>query len=234
MNFRQRKNCRTRGAAAWMLAVALATSLASAARAEPFRCADTGVTVVADSQDEIDLACQGATDAIGFMRARGMQVEQPFQLHLVGVLPEPAQRYSAAGCYVRAEQRAYVLRLAVCRRESRPFDLPLDRTMYRSVIAHEVAHAIAGHNFAAAEPGLLAQEYVAYVTQLAVMPAEMLNRILAQFPGTGFESEAQMELFVLLMDPNRFAVEAYRHFSKPENGTAFLRKVLTGRAIAND
>lgn len=204
------------------------------ARAERVRCAGTGVAVVADSRDEIELACQGSADAVGFLRARGMRMDRPFEIHLVKALPVPAARYSAAGCYVRAERRAYVLQFAVCARESRPFDLPLDRVMYRSVVAHEVAHAVAGHNFTAAEPGLLAQEYVAYVTQLAVMPAALRTRILAQFPGTGFESEAQIELAVLLMDPNRFAAEAYRHFGKPENGTAFLRKLLEGKALAKD
>jgi hypothetical protein len=71
---------RKRSAEIWTVAVALAVLLVSAAAAEPFRCPGSTVAIFAPHDGDNELACQGAADAIAFMRAQGMTVNHPLEL----------------------------------------------------------------------------------------------------------------------------------------------------------
>ena len=82
--------------------------------------------------------------------------------------------------------------------------------MYRSLVTHEVAHAVASCNFAIPEPPIQAQEYVAYVAMFSMMNPNLRERVLAENPGAGFDSQLEMNEIVYLFDPMRFGVEAYR------------------------
>lgn len=102
------------------------------------------------------------------------------------------------------------------------------------MIAHEVAHAVAARSFMIEQPSSVAQEYIAYVTHLATLPADRRQRILSRFPGDEFRPDFASNLMLLLMDPGRFAARAYRHFMQPENGSAFFWRVLAGEVLSGD
>jgi hypothetical protein len=105
--------------------------------------------------------------------------------------------------------------------------------MYRSLAAHEVAHALAACNFAVREPTIQAKEYVAYVAMFATMDPVVRARVLRAIPGQGFQSESRINEIAYLFDPMRFGAECYRHYLGAGNGVKFLRAVLTGKALAN-
>jgi len=66
------------------------------------------------------------------------------------------------------------------------------------------------------------------------MPAEARGRALEAFPGNGFDSEQQITTTLYLLAPQWFGAEAYRHYLKPGNGQAFLRKILAGEALGEE
>jgi hypothetical protein len=105
------------------------------------------------------------------------------------------------------------------------FGMPVDHDLYKSLIVHEVAHVIASKNFAVAQT-FIAHEYIAYVTQLSTMPSVLREKILADLPGDGFTATEQINLTLFILSPELFAVQAYRHFQRPENGAAFLQRLL--------
>ena len=105
--------------------------------------------------------------------------------------------------------------------------------MYRSLVSHEVAHAIASCNFTIPDPSIQAQEYVAYVAMFSMMNPNLRELVLAENPGEGFDSELEMNEIVYSLDPMHFGVEAYRHYLKQEQGTTFLLRVLSGEALTN-
>lgn len=105
--------------------------------------------------------------------------------------------------------------------------------MYRSLVIHEVAHAVASCNFSIADPTVHAQEYIAYVAMFATMDAVFRTRILAANPVPGFENESEINELTYAMDPTRFGVQAYRHYLEEAHGDAFLRKTLNGKALTN-
>src|SRR5690606_11844739 len=49
------------------------------------------------------------------------------------------------------------------------FGVPTDRDLYRSLAAHEAAHALASANFTVRPPSIQAHEYIAYVTMFSTM-----------------------------------------------------------------
>jgi hypothetical protein len=83
------------------------------------------------------------------------------------------------------------------------------------------------------KPSLRANEYVAYVTMLSTMPAALRDRVLANYPGTGYDNDVQIDDIIYLMNPMRFGVEVYRHFLKPGNGRDYLWRLLEGKALVD-
>jgi len=84
---------------------------------------------------------------------------------------------------------------------------------------------------AAARPSIPAYEYVAYVTMLSTMVSATRERVLANYPGTRFDNELQMNSVIYQFDPMRFGAEAYRHFMKPLHGRDYLLPVLADKAL---
>lgn len=216
------------------IALVLATAAASfvdAADGTRTRCVGTDVVVQAAEPADAADACEGARDAIGFLRAQGLRAPDAIEVRVVETLPDVANR-TAFGAYLHAERRAYIIPFAKFRAGASYFGLPADRALFRSLAAHEVAHVVAAFNFTAPRPNVEAHEYIAYVTQIATMAPELRSRVLAMPSAYVFDYPTQMNTAVYLSDPERFGVGAYRHFAGPANGTAFLREVLAGRALS--
>jgi hypothetical protein len=199
--------------------------------AEDLRCERQNAVVRAADARDARTACEAVADAAGFLGRQGLDISEPIEVQVVDKLPAAA-RPEAQGCYVHRERRVYVRALRVFRKQDSFLGLPIDRTVYRSLIAHEVGHAIGACNFSVPAPTLPAQEYIAYVTMFATMPEPLRRRVLQRLPGEGFKTEAEINVTVYAMNPDLFGAQAYRHFVRPENGPAFLRQVLSGRALA--
>lgn len=202
-----------------------------APRSDPVRCENAAnVTVLSRSAADAMMACAGAAEAIGFLASLGLLTTDPIELRIVDELP-PSTTSSASGCYLARERCAYLLPFAKLQGSRTPLELPLDRALYQSMAAHETAHVIAGANFAIPHPRIEAQEYIAYVTMFATIPASHRDRLLATIPGRGFETEAQINTTIYLFDPLRFGAQSYRHFLRTVNGAAFVQKILAGHAL---
>ena len=223
----------TAAAAAATLAFALAWSQPALAD-EGWRCAGTGLTVHGSDRTEVQGACDGAVDAARFLASLGLDTSTPGEIRLVKALPAIQGGAAAYGCKVKADDRIYVLNLSECRKLPLAADVPVDAAVHRGLVAHEVGHHIAAANFKVARPTIVAHEYIAYVTMFAALEPAARERLLARFPGEGFESAREIGLTVYLLDPNRFGAQAYRHFHRPGNGASFVEQVLSGHALATE
>lgn len=138
------------------------------------------------------------------------------------------------GCNVKAEQRVYMLTFSECRKQGIAPGLPIDRALHRSLVAHEVAHHIADANFKVEKPAVVAHEYIAYVTMFATMAPYQRDRILEHFPGDGFDTDRPFNVTLYMLAPHFFGAQAYRHFMRVEDRRAFLERVLSGSALADE
>lgn len=200
------------------------------ARTREVRCDAQNVSVRSPGLADAKIACEGARDAIGFLAAQGFDVVRDIPIDLVPKLPRVAGA-SAAGCYLESEQRVLILTFGEFKKFKTWLNVPIDASLYRGLVAHEVAHALGACNFKVATPSIQAKEYIAYVTMLATMAPAQRERVLSQFPGQGFEGDWQMNTTIYLIDPMRFGVESYRHFLKPANGRDYLHAILAGKVM---
>ena len=172
------------------------------------------------------MACAGARDAESFLAGQGFAVGDEISIDVVHALPAAAGS-SAAGCYLAQDNRVFVLGYAEFATGGW-FEMPMEPALYRSLVAHEVAHAVAAANFEITNPAIQAHEYIDChdVRHDGAGPA---RRLLVRYPGEGYEDDGQMSSTILLFDPMRFGVQAYRHHLK--SGSAYLHAVVAGRAL---
>jgi len=204
--------------------------LAASAQARTVICPGTNVTVNYDDMGDLESACQGARLAVEFLKRNGLDTSTTLQINLVPQIPE-CRIKNAYGCFNKKSGNIYVLSYWVCCGEGSAIELfgfPVDRALYRSLIVHEVAHAIASHNFSISQPAWIAHEYIAHVTQFATLPHAYRDNVMRHSPGKGFQTEAQINATILLMKPDVFTLQSYRHYMKPEHGRQFIKRLLSG------
>ena len=215
-----------------VLAAALCLALCGQGdAAQPLPCAGSNVVVEAEDPADREAGCRGAGAAAAFLAASGLDTQVPVRITFVESLPPSAGALPAVGCYVRSEDRVYVLSFAGCERTKLEHDVIIDRPVHVGLVAHEVAHAIVRADPRGGTLGLVAHEYIAYVAMYEAMPPGRRGQVLAQIQGDGFESELHINSFFYAVDPVRFGAEAYRHYLKPGVGRSFLASVLNGQVV---
>lgn len=187
------------------------------------------MTVRAPEQADARVVCDAAGVAIGFLAGQGLRTDVAFEFAVVDDLPAPISA-AAFGGYLRTENRAYLLTSSRVAARGTVFGLAYDRTLYRVLAVHEIAHAVAAANFSVPQPSLEAEEYIAYAAMFATMPDEARRQVLER-SGVTLQSALELNSAVYLLDPFRYGILAYLHFTGPDGGKAFLRDVLAGRAL---
>lgn len=193
-------------------------------------CNDVDVVVLSkDPQDSL-LACEGARDAIVFLQSYDLVVPDNIVIELLRELPAEVSS-STAGCYLESERLVLILVYSEFRKFKTWFGIPIDRSLYRSLVSHEVAHLLADFNFTISKPSIQAKEYIAYITQFSTMEPPLRERVLSDFPGKAFEGDWQMSTTIYMFDCMGFGVRAYRHFLKLADGDEYLHAILSGEAL---
>jgi hypothetical protein len=210
------------------LALALGPIVATPSGVAAIPCAETPVIVTATDANDARVACRGAVDAISFLAERGFRVGEPVVVAVVeGIDVVPGA--SVLGIYDPKGDVVQVLARSVFSSGTTGdtvLGLPVDDTLYASIFAHEVAHAVIYRNIRHREISSAAHEYLAYAVQLATLPPSYRERILARFPGGGFTDLEEVSEVVLGFDSDRFAVKAYRHFRELDDQDAVLGTLL--------
>ncbi|MCB1772002.1 MAG: hypothetical protein KDI88_00175 [Gammaproteobacteria bacterium] len=179
------------------------------------------------AEQDRSLICDAAARAREFFRSFGIGIRQSIRIEAsseAGGLPH-------IGSFSLTDR---IVRLTGQRRAGSEmagdtlFGLPLNETLYRSVVVHELAHAIANQHFVDARPSLVAQEYIAYVAQLSTLETATRARILAANSLPAYASVDEMSSTYYAMDPSGFGIKVYRHFLSLDDPGAFLRGLLSG------
>jgi hypothetical protein len=194
------------------------------------RCSALNVVVRSPYQADALIACEGARDAMGFLASQGLELPHNIAIDLLARLPAGVSE-SAAGCCVESERRALILVYSGFKKFNTWFGVPIDRSLYRSLVSHEVAHLVAAHNFRIPKPSIPAKEYVAYITQFETMEPGLRDSVLSHFPCEAFEGERQMNTIIYMFDCMRFGVRAYRHYLKLANRREYLQSILDGKSL---
>ena len=196
----------------------------------PRPCPNADTTVAGAIDADFADICVGVARALKFLSHHEVHPIETVSVEVTRRIP-PEAGPTAAGCYIERKRRVFVVPYSAFRRNKTWFGLAINREIYRSLAAHEAAHAVASCHFRVPKPTIQAQEYLAYVAMFASMPSDLRTRALRATPTEGFTSLDRFTPLLYMFDPMRFGAEAYRHFSSVADQTAFIQDVLAGKAL---
>ena len=106
-------------------------------------------------------------------------------------------------------------------------ELPL-HDFHKSIIVHEVVHAILHENYIKKPANRAAYEYPAYALQISSLPLESRKKFLAIIDEAPLRRDYLFTDTVLAMNPYIFAARAYEHFSTTSDGCKIITDLLNG------
>lgn len=195
----------------------------------PWACSSVPVEVAAASAGEREVICRGAGEAIARLRRCGIAQRQVIRVEVSDVVRSPLGT-PIFGRFDLASEVVFVV--ALSRLDSLIGDLPyrdLPRVgFYRSLVVHEVVHALMHQNYRRQPASRAAWEYPAYAIQFE----SILDPQEGDPSFTGGTAAGHANLLfndiILGFDPFLFARMAYEHFASSTDGCANLRRLLAG------
>lgn len=195
------------------------------------RCAEVPVDVAAPSPRERALACSAAKHGLSLLSGCGISLRRPLHIEITKELRHPTG-LPALGFFDAKHEKAVVAQYENVSFlvQGTPYALLPQAELYRSLIIHEVVHAVMHQNLRRKALSHAAYEYPAYVLQIASFPPAVRDRFLQTVGGSTPHTDFLFSDSVLLMDPFVFAARAYHHFSTSAKGCAHLVALLEGEA----
>lgn len=188
-------------------------------------CPEAPVRVSYERETDAHTVCEAAHLAVAVMTEHGFLVAQPLAIDVVHNLPDKPH---LLGTFNPKLEKIEILSYEDCAKRALtkpPFRVPMDLSMHRSFVVHEIAHTIAQQNFAISDPSVAAQEYIAYSVQLATMAPTLRETILARDQLDPFEDEFEITTVYLAFDPSSFAVKVYRHLTEVADAPSFYQQL---------
>lgn len=180
------------------------------------------------SAADVVLACEGIARAKAFFNRHRLALPSEVSLHLhqEGI----AKDDNHIGTFNAADNRIDLLSFTRARTLGKVFRAPMNRSLYRGFVVHELAHAVADRYFSAQAASRLGHEYIAYVAQLASLPAEELQGVLARYQLEGFRTTQEITLLYYQLNPCAFGVKVFLHYRGQAHPREFIRQLLRGMA----
>ena len=184
-----------------------------------------------DNKEDIVMICLAADKAIAFLAEYNLTPKR--QIHLKIVDQKIASHgYDAYGSYDSRTDRIHLMAYdAILKGAEKPmmYGEPFDREHYNGAVAHEVAHAVMHHNltFKPISPG--PQEYLAYTTQLAVLPSARRATIIKAMDVEPWASGDTISDTYMAIEPGKFAVKSYTHLMNMSDPAAFVQILLNAK-----
>ena len=73
---------------------------------------------------------------------------------------------------------------------------------------------------------IVEHEYIAYIVQFSMMNKKLRSEILSSIDIHAFQNEGEIGETYLALNPDYFAVKAYRHFMATPDKRGLLKKIL--------
>jgi hypothetical protein len=188
------------------------------------------IRVIGGLMNEQEAVYVEAQNAYDFFRPLGLdfpdQLEVVFTQHL-----QSSEEMISIGRYNPKSNSIFILdyqsAVASSSRAQPAFGIPMSFPLWRSYLVHEITHAIVERHSMVGDDTLAPTEYIAAVAQLSTLPKGTLDHLLSNYRNVpAFEDESEITDLFYFMKPCEFAVKAYLHYSRSENGQAFIHQLL--------
>ena len=194
------------------------------------KCADAPIAFEYEEPEEIKCVCETARAAIVFLKTLGLEATDVVTIRIVDHFPSH-QTHNLLGCYYPESREVELLNYSkaveLSQKNKSMLGIGMSEEIWCSYAAHELAHAVSNQHINPASKNHLAGEYIAVVTQLAVLSHETREKILDKFPNIeAYKSRAEMSVYYYLFAPNEFAVKCYRHFESLAKPKEFVERLV--------
>jgi len=199
-----------------------------------FHCAGPAEVVVrTDQAMDLDEICIFAAKAFAFLARFDLMPKRPITIDIVDHQIDN-EGFLAYGRYEKETDRIEMMSYAAILADGETpqmFGEPFDRAHYSGLIAHEVAHAVVEPNLVRKKYSTTPQEYLAYATQMAVLPEARRSQVIAQMDVEPWRGGDLISYTYLAMNPGKFAAKSYLHLTSLADPKAFVRLLLDSRRI---
>ena len=219
------------GAAAAEQSVSLSKVAATKDVVAEEKCAEAPVHVTTATSNERRLVCSAAESAVRLLGRCDIAPRRSFRVQITNEIRHPFG--DAIFGYFDAKHERVLVRphenfwsLA----QGTPFGELPQHEIYKSIIVHEIVHAVVHQNMKRPATSQAAYEYSAYALQIETLPPDVRSAFLRLVADRGNGSEFLFNDIVLQADPFFFAARVYAHFKASPDGCAHLRALLEGDA----
>ncbi|HEX7074968.1 MAG TPA: DUF6639 family protein [Hyphomicrobiaceae bacterium] len=201
------------------------TKVAKPTNMEP--CPDAPVDVAAESPDERRLACSAAAEAIQRLAACGITPRRPVRFQIMSEVRHPLSG-TIFGLFDPKQERVLVTHETNVPAlvKGTPYAALPQRDFYRSLIIHEVVHAVMHQNLKRPASSHAAYEYPAYALQIDSLTPGVRDMFLRSFGQRAIKANSIFSDSTLFFDPYFFAARAYLHFKASADGCSHLTAIL--------
>jgi len=109
------------------------------------------------------------------------------------------------------------------------YNIPVQQ-LFKSVIVHELSHAILQQQSSDIPHCIANHEYIAYAMQMQSLSPESRQIIVDNAGNTTDVTLEHLNSFIAQAAPMKFAAWSWLHFSGPEGGCDFIEKLVSGEA----
>ena len=211
-----------------VVSVCLFHSLNAYAQKKMNRCNDSSVVVTYSKTEDYQLVCDAVNNVIVTAKKIGFSEELNISISLVDRLIINNTGKSLA-FFNPNTMEIQVLSMEACKKtfeKQLVLDQEIDKELYRSIIIHELAHALFWENMGKNVTAREIHEYFAYIIQLALLDEYHRDKIIVSSGVPAFLNRSEISEDYYLLNPTRFAVKSYLHFMKVKEGWPYLQSLV--------
>ena len=192
------------------------------------QCSEFDIQVIAPDAELVDRTCAAALRAKSFLQGCHLVQSRPLVIRVRRDGPHSGllAHFSLRNDEIVLPTPRFLVDILA--KDSGYRAIPSEH-LFNSFVVHEMAHAFFGRTRCGLETCRAGHEYIAYALQLESLPEEQRTLFLAEFPSRGNVEIGIFNDFYHDLMPERFAVDAWRHFSQPGFGCSFINDILLGQ-----
>ena len=192
-------------------------------------CNGTSVKVAYTKNEDYQLVCDSVNDVIEVAKKIGISDEElKITVSIVDRLVINYMGHSLA-TFKPDTMDIQVLSMAACKKSFANVVVlgqEIDKELYRSIIIHELAHALFWVNKGNKVIAREVHEYFAYIIQLALLDGSHREKVIFSSDVPAYSNRSEISEEYYLLSPTRFAVKSYLHFISTQEDWSYLRSLF--------
>lgn len=174
--------------------------------------------------------CGYLVEAVGKMSACGLTQTKPISVEVVPGLSHPIGTCLAYyDCDLDVIKVSNPAEFDQYLATDEPYSVLPTAVLLRSLLTHELAHALTVQTAGEAQIDIVDQEYIAAALEMEFLDPEWREMLLDAAPVSLPPKEGLIDKWIYGLEPRKFATNAWQHFDAQKDGCNLISLIATGR-----